>query len=175
MNEKINWTRVLPKTDTAVNDMLCTWIDLKKISRVLQHDRGHDRALADQLATMLPKIRHAEREAQYLDATRAFYIEEKLADGQKPSAIVCEKLLDYYNSYNGVDYLAPLYLNRGTLWNWQKLHGATACRFPWHLCCVHQFFSWILGLSWSIASGRQDSARLVKGFLGGILANLHQG
>lgn len=100
LNAKVNWTSVLPSSDTTLNNLMVTWIDLRKVTYILSRDRGQDKALADQLATMLPKIKQAKREAQYRDAARAFYVGERLtADNKRPSDTVLEKLVDCYNSY----------------------------------------------------------------------------
>ncbi|OJJ87008.1 uncharacterized protein ASPGLDRAFT_55518 [Aspergillus glaucus CBS 516.65] len=48
LNAKVNWTSVLPSSDTTLNNLMVTWIDLRKVTYILSRDRDQDKVLADQ-------------------------------------------------------------------------------------------------------------------------------
>lgn len=112
-NETISWARLhsstSTKSDAAVDEMMFTWIEMKKIIYDIALDHGQDKALSNQLAIMLPIIKRKDKEARYKDAERAFHTGERPIsdDGTKASDTVYEKLVECYNKYNQAEYFAP--------------------------------------------------------------------
>lgn len=107
MNEKINWIFVQPlygtMKSTTDDNMMYTWIQLKRIHHFLHATQ--DWNYADLLSRLLPR-----KKVQYGPLERAFHTEaeERLtADGHRQSDAVCEKLLQYSNSYNPNEHAAP--------------------------------------------------------------------
>ncbi|ODM15208.1 hypothetical protein SI65_09447 [Aspergillus cristatus] len=105
MNEKINWIFIQPlygsmKSITEDN-MMYTCIQLKRINHSLHPTQ--DWKYADLLSRLLPR-----KKVQYGLSEGAFHSEERLtADGHRQSDFVCEKLLQYYNSYDPNQHAAP--------------------------------------------------------------------
>lgn len=105
MNEKINWIFVQPlygsMKSVTEDNMMYTWIQLKRINHFLHATQ--DWNYADLLARLLPR-----KKDQYGLSELAFHSEERLTtDGHRQSDVVCEKLLQYYNSYDPNEHAAP--------------------------------------------------------------------
>lgn len=104
-NEKINWIFIQPlygsMKSIIENNMMYTWIQLKRINHSLHPTQ--DWKYADLLSRLLPR-----EKVQYGLPEGAFHIEERLtADGHRQSDFVCERLLQYYNSYDPNQHVAP--------------------------------------------------------------------
>ena len=110
-NERINWTRLLPlwtipRSDAAVDDMIFTWIELKRINYDMLVDGSQDQALINHLATRLPIVKRKEEKCK--EAELAFHTRERhYSDGTKASDSLYEKLVECYNKYNPMEHLAP--------------------------------------------------------------------
>lgn len=105
LDEAIDWDQVLPKRDSTVDNMVRAWFDIKKMSYPLSTDYIHD--LANHMQKMWPKVKQVVREAQYDDAARSFFVEERSSRGQLPSSIVCQELIECHDSYHADTHLSP--------------------------------------------------------------------
>lgn len=113
MTDNINWPNwpeqldaLNMKNSSAVDDMVFTWIELKKIDFALPYSPEHFRDATNHLTVMLPKVKHIQ--TQVLDAARAFYTGENLTlDGFRASDAICEKLAKFHWHYKPESHLAP--------------------------------------------------------------------
>lgn len=110
-NDEIEWsrlplTREAAKNASAVDDLMFTWIEIKKIDYFISHDNS--RSYVDLLCKAWPKIRPADERPWYQIAARAFYSAERpTANGNLPSKLVYQQLLDRYKKYTKGNYLVP--------------------------------------------------------------------
>ena len=110
-NDDIEWTKFpltheASKTESAVDDFMFAWIQVKKISYYIDYEKLSSYAYL--LSRMSPKVRPADRKSWYETAARAFYSAERPAmNGHLPSKLVYQQLLNRYKKYTKGSFLAP--------------------------------------------------------------------
>lgn len=110
-NDDIEWTKFpltheAAKTESAVDDLIFAWVQVKKISYYIDDENLSSYAYL--LSRMSPKVRSADRKSWYETAARAFYSAERPAmNGHLPSKLVYQQLLDCYKKYTKGSFLAP--------------------------------------------------------------------